>query len=98
MTTSLDAENRRSYRKLVLSIAASENTLNLLMAICDDRNLRQQIIQDYEAELRERSVVTVLGADELIGVRLREARSGADELIGVRLREARSEVVEFLSQ
>jgi tetratricopeptide (TPR) repeat protein len=113
-----DPENWRSYQKLMVSIEASDGILNLLIAICDDRNLRDQLIQDYEAELRSqnilpyrirleaqqpslrqtlaqlvesepalqqgvgeavstenRAVITVLGADNLVGVRLNQDKS-----------------------
>ena len=113
-----DPENWRSYQKLMVSIEASDGILNLLLAICDDRNLRDQLIEDYEAELRSqnirpyrvrleakqpslrqtlaqlvesepalqqgvgeavstenRAVITVLGADNLVGVRLNQDKS-----------------------
>ena len=104
------ALNHRAFRMLVLSIEASDGILNLLIAICDDRNLRDQLIQDYEAELRsqnirpyrvrleaqqpslrqtlaqlvesepalqqgDRAVITVLGADNLVGIRLNQDKS-----------------------
>ena len=113
-----DPENWRSYQKLMVTIEASDGILNLLLAICDDRNLRDQLIQDYEAELRSqnirpyrvrleakqpslrqtlaqlvesepalqqgvgeavstenRAVITVLGADNLVGIRLNQDKS-----------------------
>jgi tetratricopeptide (TPR) repeat protein len=48
----LDALNQRELRKLVLSIKASAQRLDLLLAICDDRNLQARLIADYEQELR----------------------------------------------
>ena len=104
------ALNHRAFRMLVLSIEASDGILNLLLAICDDRNLRDQLIEDYEAELRsqnirpyrvrleaqqpslrqtlaqlvesepvlqqgDRAVITVLGADNLVGIRLNQDKS-----------------------
>ncbi|NET35027.1 MAG: tetratricopeptide repeat protein [Cyanothece sp. SIO1E1] len=49
--TNLAVENQRNYQKLVVSIEASEGILNLLIAACDDLNLREQIIRRYETEL-----------------------------------------------
>ncbi len=104
------ALNHRAFRMLVLSIEASDGILNLLLAICDDRNLRDQLIEDYETELRsqnirpyrvrleaqqpslrqtlaqlvesepalqqgDRAVITVLGADNLVGIRLNQDKS-----------------------
>lgn len=111
--TELETLNQRELRKLLLSIRASSQRLDLLLAICDDRNLQEQLIQTYEQELHqqgitpyetrlnikqpslrstledlverypalqagEKSVVTVLGATELLGVRLTEATSEQD--------------------
>jgi tetratricopeptide (TPR) repeat protein len=102
--------NQRELRKLILSIEANANRLDLLLAICDDRNLQSDLIQQYETELNqrgfatyqtrlelkqpslkatlaalaeqepglqagERSVVTVVGGADLLGVRLTEATS-----------------------
>jgi len=43
--------NADSYDDLLVSIEASEGKLSLLIAVCDDGNFREQIIQKYEAEL-----------------------------------------------
>ncbi|MDJ0511061.1 MAG: tetratricopeptide repeat protein, partial [Crocosphaera sp.] len=47
----LSNENNRNYQKLLSVIEASENTLSLLIAVCDDRQLRDKIIEAYEKEL-----------------------------------------------
>ncbi|MEO0408492.1 MAG: tetratricopeptide repeat protein [Cyanobacteria bacterium P01_A01_bin.135] len=59
MTSSnLDRLNQREFRKLLLSIKASSKRLDLLLAICDDRNLQAQLIEDYETELAEADIAT----------------------------------------
>jgi hypothetical protein len=52
----LDALNQREFRKLVLSIEAQPQRLDLLLAICDDRNLQAQLIEAYETELAEQGI------------------------------------------
>jgi tetratricopeptide (TPR) repeat protein len=108
----LDPENQRHYQKLMVALEASANILNLLIAVCDDRNLRGEIIQAYEAELKQQdirpyrvrlewqepslrsalqalvhnepdlqqqpAIVTVLGIDDLLVVRLGAERSEQD--------------------
>ncbi|MEM6426163.1 MAG: tetratricopeptide repeat protein, partial [Cyanobacteria bacterium P01_D01_bin.128] len=106
----IDPLNRREFHSLVVSIEASVNKLDLLIAICDDRNLQDALITTYEAELKEQgitpfrirlnpkrpslraalqelfdreaslqssepAVITVLNANELLGVRLTEEKS-----------------------
>jgi tetratricopeptide (TPR) repeat protein len=44
-------DNEENYDDLIVSIEASQNQLNLLIAVCDDTEYRDQIIQRYEAEL-----------------------------------------------
>ncbi|KKD39519.1 MAG: tetratricopeptide repeat protein [Limnoraphis robusta] len=44
-------DNQENYDDLIVSIEASQNQLNLLIAVCDDSEYRDQIIQRYEAEL-----------------------------------------------
>ena len=46
-----DVQNERSYEDLLVSIEANKDKLNLLIGVCDDGNLRDEIIQHYEAEL-----------------------------------------------
>jgi tetratricopeptide (TPR) repeat protein len=47
----LTDQNADSYDDLLVSIEASEGMLSLLIAVCDDGNFREQIIQKYETEL-----------------------------------------------
>jgi len=46
-----DVQNERSYDDLLVSIEANKDKLNLLIGVCDDSQLRDEIIQQYEAEL-----------------------------------------------
>ncbi len=46
-----DEQNETAYEELIVSIEASEGTLSLLLAVCDDSRLRDEIISRYEAEL-----------------------------------------------
>jgi tetratricopeptide (TPR) repeat protein len=46
-----DVQNERSYEDLLVSIEANKDKFNLLIGVCDDGNLRDEIIQQYEAEL-----------------------------------------------
>ncbi|MGC1393533.1 MAG: tetratricopeptide repeat protein [Coleofasciculaceae cyanobacterium] len=48
----LTDQNADSYDDLLVSIEASEGMLSLLIAVCDDGNFREQIIQKYETELQ----------------------------------------------
>jgi tetratricopeptide (TPR) repeat protein len=50
-STELTPENQNAYDELVTVIAASQGGLAILIAVCDDRLFRAQIIQRYEAEL-----------------------------------------------
>jgi len=43
--------NRDSYDDLMVSIEAGQGDLNLLLAVCDDQNYRDRLIEDYEKEL-----------------------------------------------
>ncbi|MGP1373663.1 MAG: tetratricopeptide repeat protein, partial [Almyronema sp.] len=52
----LDALNQREFRKLVLSIKANPQQLDLLLAICDDRNLQDTLISAYETELHAQGI------------------------------------------
>ncbi|KAM3090603.1 tetratricopeptide repeat protein [Phormidesmis sp. 146-35] len=117
MDSDLEVENRRNYQKLMVAIEASSTRLNLLLAVCDDPSLREQLIQDYERELRGQdfltyrvrvrsqepslryaleqlvntqpdlstgvpAIVTVLGIDELLPVKLDAPRSEQDRFFG----------------
>lgn len=44
-------ENQDNYDDLLVSIAAGQGQLNLLIAVSDDPELRQKIIEQYETEL-----------------------------------------------
>ena len=103
-------ENKRNLRKLILSIQSSFGKLNLLIAICDHRRYRDELIETYETELRSKGVrcdrikvaqlqpslkqsletlvkkqspteldklfmVTVLGASDLLDLRLNQEKS-----------------------
>jgi tetratricopeptide (TPR) repeat protein len=61
-----DVQNERSYEDLLVSIEANKDKLNLLIGVCDDGNLRDEIIQRYEAELEPdiRRYRVVLGRGE----------------------------------
>ena len=48
----LSARNQKELRKLVLSIKANPQDLNLLLAICDDANLQDRLISEYEQTLK----------------------------------------------
>ena len=52
----LDALNQREYRKLLLALKTRAQRLELLLAICDDRNLQAKLIADYETELKAAGV------------------------------------------
>ncbi len=52
------AENQRNYQKLIVALEASQGILNLLIAVCDDRNLREILINQYETELTEQDFLT----------------------------------------
>jgi len=46
-----EGENQDAYDDLIVSIEAQIQGLNLLIAVCDDPNFRDEIIAQYEAEL-----------------------------------------------
>src|SRR5919199_1261742 len=62
----VNVQNERSYEDLLVSIEANKDKLNLLIGVCDDGNLRDEIIQQYEAELEPdiRRYRVVLGRGE----------------------------------
>ncbi len=47
-----ELQNENAYDDLVGAIEASDGVLSLLIAVCDDSGLRDQIINRYEAELQ----------------------------------------------
>jgi tetratricopeptide (TPR) repeat protein len=109
----LAAENQRNLRRLVMSVRASFHKLNLLIAICDNPQYRDELIRTYEAELKAQgtechqvrldrtqpslkqsltdlvaqqsiddqspALVTVLGGDELLAIRLNQPRSAQEQ-------------------
>ncbi len=46
----------REYRKLLLTLTLNSQQLDLLVAITDDRNLQDQLITAYEADLRDQGI------------------------------------------
>ncbi|NEQ31296.1 MAG: tetratricopeptide repeat protein [Leptolyngbya sp. SIO4C5] len=48
----LEPQNQDAYDDLVIAIEASDQKLSLLLAVCDDSQLRNEIIDRYEAELK----------------------------------------------
>jgi tetratricopeptide (TPR) repeat protein len=48
----LDAANATAYEDLLAAIEASDGVLSLLLAVCDDPQLREATIRQYEAELQ----------------------------------------------
>ncbi|KAB8318123.1 tetratricopeptide repeat protein, partial [Tolypothrix campylonemoides VB511288] len=141
MTTVDDvkAENQRNYLKLIVALEASQGILNLLIAVCDDRNLRENLIRQYETELRQQdfltyrvrvrnqdpslryalaqlvekepglqqgtpAVITVLGVDELLSVKLDAPKSEQDRFFGYlqwtreALREFRFPIVLWITE
>ena len=49
---SIDIANEDSYEKLISLIADNQNQLSLIIVACDDLTMRQQIIGQYEREVR----------------------------------------------
>ncbi|WP_138498506.1 tetratricopeptide repeat protein [Nostoc sp. PA-18-2419] len=47
-----EGENQDAYDDLIVSIEAQTQGLNLLIAVCDDPNFRDEIIARYEVELQ----------------------------------------------
>lgn len=47
----IEIQNEQTYEDLLVSIEASDGKLSLLIAVCDDSQLREQIIDRYETEL-----------------------------------------------
>jgi tetratricopeptide (TPR) repeat protein len=50
----LGKDNEKAYDDLIVAVEASDKILSLLLAVCDEPQLRDEIIQRYEAELRPR--------------------------------------------
>ena len=54
----MDALNQRSLQRLILTVEANAQSLELLIAVCDDRNFQAMMIEAYEAELRQQGIGT----------------------------------------
>ena len=52
VSNNLDEQNQDAYDDLIVSIEAGVGRLNLLIAVCDYENYRQEIISRYKAELQ----------------------------------------------
>jgi tetratricopeptide (TPR) repeat protein len=50
----LGEDNEKLYDDLIVAVEASDKVLSLLLAVCDEPQLRDEIIQRYEAELQPR--------------------------------------------
>lgn len=50
--TDFERANEDAYDEMMRAIEASQGILSILIAVCDDRLLRSQIIDLYETELR----------------------------------------------
>ncbi len=50
----LGEDNEKAYDDLIVAVEASDEVLSLLLAVCDEPQLRDEIIQRYEAELQPR--------------------------------------------
>jgi N-acetylglucosaminyldiphosphoundecaprenol N-acetyl-beta-D-mannosaminyltransferase len=48
----LNEQDEKAYDDLMVSVEASSGVLSLLFAVCDDAQLREQVIQRYETELQ----------------------------------------------
>ncbi|MEA5466841.1 FxSxx-COOH system tetratricopeptide repeat protein [Leptothoe sp. PORK10 BA2] len=48
----LGEDNERVYDDLIVAVEASDEVLSLLLAVCDETQLRDEIIQRYEVELQ----------------------------------------------
>lgn len=72
----IDQQNQDAYDDLIVSIEASVARLNILIAVCDDLEFRDEIIRRYEIEVSPiRSYRTTLARHEP------SLRSALDELI-----------------
>ncbi|PZO44330.1 MAG: hypothetical protein DCF15_22130 [Phormidesmis priestleyi] len=54
----MDALNQRALQKLILTVEANAQSLELLIAVCDDRNFQAEMIEAYEAELQQQEIAT----------------------------------------
>ncbi|MEM9949632.1 MAG: tetratricopeptide repeat protein [Cyanobacteria bacterium P01_D01_bin.36] len=49
-------KNKVALRRLILTVEANSQSLELLIAVCDDRNLQARMIEQYEAEFWEKGI------------------------------------------
>ena len=49
-------QNKESLRKLILTVEANSQSLELLIAICDNRNVQAGVIEQYEEALRKKGI------------------------------------------
>lgn len=54
----LSKHNQRELRKLILSVRANANRLDLFVAVCSDRALQARLIQEYETTLQAEGIST----------------------------------------
>jgi tetratricopeptide (TPR) repeat protein len=58
MDVSIDSENQQQLKKLLISVKVNLKRTGLLLAICDDINLRSHITEQYETQLKKEGVDT----------------------------------------
>ncbi|WP_416673735.1 tetratricopeptide repeat protein [Egbenema bharatensis] len=51
-----ELEDQHSYDRLMVALEASQGKLDLLIAVCDDLNLQETVIQTYIAELQQQGI------------------------------------------
>jgi hypothetical protein len=51
-----ELEDQHSYDRLMVALEASQGKLDLLIAVCDDSNLQETVIQTYIAELQQQDI------------------------------------------
>ena len=53
---SVDSENQQQLKKLLISVKVNLKRTGLLLAICDDINLRSHITEQYETQLKKEGI------------------------------------------
>jgi tetratricopeptide (TPR) repeat protein len=56
MDISVDSENQQQLKKLLISVKVNLKRTGLLLAICDDINLRSHITEQYEIQLKKEGI------------------------------------------
>ncbi|MFK8186531.1 MAG: tetratricopeptide repeat protein [Phormidesmis sp.] len=51
-----NSQNAESLRKLILTVEANAQSLELLIVVCDDRNLQARMMEQYEADLKAKGI------------------------------------------